>query len=75
MRWGHPWAGGWVPGGARTEKEKRAPKQKGVDCPNGRGAKGTSEEGNLRGSAFPPGHSVGGGMVPPPAHPWHLENQ
>lgn len=48
---GHPWAGEWVPVGARGEKGKGAPKQKGTDCPNGRGAKGTSEEGNLGGRA------------------------
>lgn len=48
--------GRWL--GARRgwgEKEKGAPKREGTDCPNGRGAKGTSEEGDLaagRVSAF-----------------------
>ena len=43
---GHPWADGWVPGGARREKEKGAPKWEGSDYPNGRGAKDMSEEGD-----------------------------
>lgn len=76
---GHPWAGEWVPGGARGEKGKGAPKQKGTDCPNGGGCKRHVRRGELgrqgRSVLSPPGHSVGGGTVPPPAHPWHLENQ
>lgn len=53
---GHPWAGEWVPGGARGEKGKGAPKQKGTDCPNGGGVqkarqkRGTWEAGQV--SAF-----------------------
>ena len=47
-RRGHPWAGGWV-GGVLGEREKGAPKWERTDCPNGRGAKGTSEEGDLGG--------------------------
>lgn len=43
---------------------KGAPKQKGADCPTGRGAKGTSEERNSEGAGravlSPPGHSDGG---------------
>lgn len=53
---GHPWAGGWVLGGLR-ERKKRAPEQKETGCPNGRDAKGASEEWNWWGgasaSAFP----------------------
>lgn len=44
---------GWVPGRA-GEKKNRAPRWEGTDCPNGRGAKGTSEEGlgGIIGNAF-----------------------
>lgn len=54
---------GWPQGGGRGhpgqvarcqeglgERKKRVPKQKGADCPTGRGAKGTSEERNLEGA-------------------------
>lgn len=61
------------------KKEKGAPKWEGTDCPNGRGAKGTSEEGGLGGRTgqcfLHQGTVLGGGSVPLPAHPWHLENQ
>lgn len=39
----HPWAGDWGP--QRTRGKKRVLQGEGTDCPNGRGAKGTSEEG------------------------------
>ena len=68
-----------MPGEARGEKEKGAPKREGTDCPNGRGTKGTSEEGDLGGRTgqcfLHQGTVLEGGSVPLPAHPWHLENQ
>lgn len=52
--------------GLGERKKRGLPDREGTDCPNGRGAKGTSEEGDLRGQnrsvLSPQGHSVGRGL-------------